>query len=133
ARRLVKSGVSRLDPTFLIVNPEDSEGIDLLKDEFGQYRGGNPIGNFSFDQPVWRLRRVESEALAAGTAIVGSGAAATVYEREPIRVLTADQHADFFVRNIAVLLFEERLGFPIYFPTGLVEVTLGEWPDAIGS
>lgn len=133
ARRLVKSGVSRLDPSFVILNPEDSEGFDLLKDDFGQYRGGNPIGNFSFDQPIWRLRRAESEALAAGTAIVGSGAGATVYEREPIRVLTADQHADFFVRNIAVLLFEERLGFPIYFPTAFVEVTLGDWPDAIGS
>lgn len=133
ARRMVKSGVSRLDPTFVIVNPEDSEGIDLLKDGMGLYRGGNPIGNFTFDQSVWRLARAESEALAVGTAIVGSGAAATVYEREPIRVLTADQHADFFVRNIAVLLFEERLGFPIYFPTAFVDVTLGEWPDALGS
>lgn len=133
ARRLVKSGVSRLTADFVIVNPIDSEGVDLLKDDFGQYRGGNPIGNFTFDQPIWRMRRVESEAVAEGTAIVGSGAGATVYQRDPIQVLTADQHADFFVRNLVVLLFEERLGFPIYFPTAFVEVTLGDWPDAIGS
>lgn len=127
ARRLVKTGTSRLDPTFIILNPEDSEEFDLLKDLNGQYRGGNPIGNFSFNQPIWALERVESEAVAAGTAIVGARAAATIFDRQPLTVLTADQHADFFIRNLVVILFEERLAFPVYFPTAFVEVTLGDF------
>lgn len=127
ARRLVKTGLSRLTPDFIILNPVDSEEFDLLKDGNGQYRGGNPIGNFGFNLPIWSLRRVESEAVAEGTAIVGAGAGATIYERQPITVLTADQHADFFVRNIGVILFEERLAFPVYFPTAFVEVTLADW------
>lgn len=129
AKRLVKSGLSRLGANWLLVNPEDSEGFDLLKDDFGQYRGGNPIGGgFAEDQlPIWRLRRVESEGIAAGTAIVGARAAATVFQRRPLTVLTADQHSDFFVRNLVVILFEEELAFPVYFPTAICEITLQDW------
>lgn len=130
ARRLVKTGVSRLDPTFVIVNPIDSEEVDLLKDGQGLYRGGNPIGNFNFDGSIWKLQRVESEAQAEGHSTVGARAAATVYERQPIQVLTADQHADFFVRNLVVILFEERIAFPVYFPTAFVDVTLADWDVA---
>lgn len=129
ARTLVKTGVSRLDATFIVLNPIDSEEFDVLKDGFGQYRGGNPIGNFGFNQPIWRLQRVESEAITEGTALVGARAGATVYDRQPLTVLTADQHADFFVRNLVVILFEERLALPVYFPTAFVEVTLGDWAD----
>jgi hypothetical protein len=130
ARRLVKTGLSRLDPTFIIVNPIDSEEVDILKDDNGLYRGGNPIGNFTFDGSIWKLQRVESEAQAEGHATVGARAGATVYERQPIQVLTADQHADFFVRNLVVILFEERIAFPVYFPTAFVDVTLGDWEAA---
>lgn len=133
ARRMVKSGLSRLTPDFVAMNPIDSEGVDLLKDDFGIYRGGNPIGNFGFNQPIWGLRRVETEALEPGTALVGASTAATFFERDPLQVLTADQHADFFVRNLVVILFEERVGFPIYFPTAFVELTLADWPDFVGS
>lgn len=127
ARRLVRTGLSRLEADWLVLNPEDSEEFDLLKDLNDQYRGGNPIGNFNFGQSVWRLQRAESEAIAAGTALVGARAGATVYQRQPITVLTADQHSDFFIRNLVVVLFEERLAFPIFFPTAFVEITLADW------
>lgn len=127
ARRMVKTGVSRMEADWIVLNPEDSEEFDLLQDGNQQYRGGNPIGNFGFDQTIWRLQRVESEALSAGTAIVGARAGATVYERQPITVLTADQHSDFFIRNLIVVLFEERLAFPVWFPSAYVEVTLADW------
>lgn len=128
ARRLVRTGISRATADGIVVHPIDSEEFDLLKDDFGQYRGGNPIGNFTFDQPIWGLRRVESEAIAEGTALVGAfRVGATVLERQGVTVLTADQHADFFIRNLVVILFEERLGFPVYFPSAFVEVTLAGW------
>lgn len=129
ARRLVRTGTSRLQPDGIVVHPADSEGFDLLKDEMGNYRGGNPIGNFSFDLPIWSLRRVESESVSEGTAIVGAfRAGASVLERQPVTILTADQHADFFVRNLVVILAEERLGFPVFFPTAFLELTLAAWP-----
>lgn len=127
ARTKVKTGLSRLSASFVALEPNDSTEYDLLKDDFGQYRGGNPIGNFDFNQSIWRLRRVETEALAEGRAIVGAREAATIWERQPITVLTTDSHADFFVRNLVVILFEERIAFPIYFPSALVDLHLQAW------
>lgn len=130
ARRLVKTGLSRLDPTFILLNPLDSEEFDLLKDLEGRYRAGDPFGTGPFNTPIWRLTRVETEAVAEGTAIVGARGGATIFERQPLTVLTADQHSDFFVRNLVVILFEERLAFPVYFPTAFVDVTLDADFDA---
>lgn len=130
ARRLVKTGLSRLDPTFVLLNPLDSEEFDLLKDLEGRYRAGDPFGSGPFNTPIWRLQRVETEAVTEGTAIVGARGGATIFERQPLTVLTADQHADFFVRNLVVILFEERLAFPVYFPTAFVDVTLDADFDA---
>lgn len=129
ARRLVKTGLSRLDATFLVLNPVDSEEFDLLKDGNGQYRGGNPIGGFANagSAPIWGLTRVESEAMPEGFGLVGTRAGATIFDREPLRVLTTDSHSDFFVRNLIVVLFEERLAFPVYFPTAFVEVEFDDW------
>lgn len=130
ARRLVRTGTSRLRPTFVLVNPIDSEEFDLMQDNEGRYRAGDPfgpLGDVDEAAPIWRLRRVETEALSAGTVLVGAGAAATVWIRQPITVLIADQHSDFFVRNLGVILFEERIAFPIYFPTAFVKVTLDDW------
>jgi len=127
ARRMVKTGTSRLTADAIVLNPIDSEQFDLLKDDVGAYRGGNPIGNFTFDQPIWGLRRVESEAMTQGKALVGAfRAGATVLERQGITILTAEQHSDFFVRNLVVILAEERLGFPVYFPTAFVDVNLDD-------
>ena len=58
---------------------------------------------------------------------------ATVLERQGVTILTADQHADFFIRNLIVVLFEERLGFPVFFPSAFVDLTLDTWSDVIGS
>lgn len=128
ARRLIKTGVSRATADAVVMHPNDSEQFDLLKDLNDNYRGGNPIGNFTFGQTIWGLRRVESEAVAEGSILVGSfKLGATVLERQPITVYTADQHSDFFVRNLIVVLFEERLGFPVYWPSAFVDVTLAAW------
>ena len=128
ARRLVRTGTARMPADAIVLNPVDSEEVDLLKDLNGQYRGGNPIGNFTYDQPIWGLRRVESEAVDEGKAIVGAfRPGATVYQRQGITILTADQHSDFFVRNLIVVLAEERLGFAVFFPTAFVDITLGVW------
>lgn len=133
ARRMVRTGVSRLPATFVIVNPIASEEFDFLKDNEGRYRAGDPFAAGGPDSPpIWRLPRVESEAIAEGTALVGSRAGATIFDREPLSIRVAEQHADFFIRNLAVVLFEDRVAFPIYFPTAFVEVTLDDtWEEPV--
>lgn len=133
AKRLVKVGISRADADFLIVNPTDSMDFDLLVDGQGRYRIGDPFGQAAGagPRPLWGLRRVESEAVAEGSALVGAGKiGATVLERQGVTILTADQHADFFVRNLVVVLAEERIGFPVFFPSAFVDVTLAPWTAA---
>ena len=131
ARRMARTGVGRIPPTFVVVHPIDSEEFDFLKDEEGRYRAGDPFATGGPDSPpIWRLPRVESEAIAEGTALVGGRAGATIFDREPLTIRVAEQHSDFFIRNLAVVLFEERVAFPIYFPGAFVEITLSEWAPA---
>jgi HK97 family phage major capsid protein len=133
AKRLVKVGVSRADADFVVLNPSDSMEFDLLVDNEGRYRIGDPFGQAAGagPRPIWGLRRVESEAVAEGSALVGAGKiGATVLERQGVTILTADQHSDFFVRNLVVVLAEERLGFPVFFPSAFVDVTLAAWTAA---
>lgn len=136
ARRLVKTGPSRFDADSVIVNPVDSENYDLMVDVQERYRAGDPFGSNFANQnagggdptPIWRLRRVESEAIAAGHALVGAfRPGATVFQREPITILTSDSHSDFFIRNLVAVLFEERFGFAVFFPSAFVYVTLHSW------
>lgn len=131
SRRMARLGVGRIPPTFVIVNPIDSEEFDLLKDLEGRYRAGDPFASGGPDSPpIWRLPRVESEAIAEGTALVGGRAGATIFDREPMTIRLAEQHSDFFVRNLLVVLFEERVAFPIYFPGAFVELTFSVWAAA---
>ena len=131
ARRMARLGVGRIPPTFVIVHPIDSEEFDFLKDNEGRYRAGDPFATGGPDSPpIWRLPRVESEAIAEGIALVGGRVGATIFDREPLTIRLAEQHSDFFIRNIVVVLFEKRVAFPIYFPGAFVELTLSEWASA---
>jgi HK97 family phage major capsid protein len=136
AARLVKVGLSRLTADAIVMNPTDSMYLDLTVDGESRYRVGDPFSQAvgAGPRPIWGLRRVESEAIAEGHALIGAfNAGATVLERQGITILTADQHADFFVRNLVVVLAEERLGFPVYFPSAFVDLTLDTWSNVIGS
>jgi HK97 family phage major capsid protein len=134
AIRLVRTGLARVPADTVVLNPVDSEEFDLLKDDNGLYRGGNPIGNFDFGQSIWRLRRVESEVVEEGTALVGAfRTGATVLQRTPTQVFTTDSHADFFIRNLVVVLFEERLCMPVWWPSAFCVVTLADWTPGSGS
>jgi hypothetical protein len=53
---------------------------------------------------------------------VGDGTAAQVWDRMAAQLLIADQHSDFFVRNMYVLLAEERLGLAVYRPAAFALV-----------
>ncbi len=128
ARRMVATGGARMAADAIILHPNDSEEYDLSVDSNGLFRGGNPVGNFGFNQTLWGLRRVESEAIAEGTALVGAfQTGATVLERMPITVYTTDSHDDWFIRNLIAVLFEERFGFPIFYPAAFVNMTLAGW------
>ena len=124
--RLVKTGAAKADADGVVLNPLDAAIIDEQKDTQNRY-----IGNGPFDigpQTLWRRPRIESEAIPAGKALVGSfKQGGTVFQREAIAIFASDSHADFFVRNLVAVLAEERLGFAVFFPAAFVYVTLHAW------
>jgi HK97 family phage major capsid protein len=134
AKRLVRTGTARATADGVVMHPVDSEEFDLMVDDQGRYRAGDPfgvLGPSSDAPPIWRMRRVESEAVTEGTAIVGAfKQGATVFERNGIQVFTSDSHSDFFIKNLVAILFEERLALAVFFPTAFVEVTLKDWDAA---
>jgi HK97 family phage major capsid protein len=122
AIRLVRTGAAFAEPNGVVMNPIDAAKLDEAKDTQARYLGQGPFN--PIQDTIWRLPRIESLAVAAGTAIVGAfRQGATVFEREGIVILTADQHSDFFIRNLVAVLAEERLGLAVFFPAAFVNVT----------
>ena len=126
ARTKVRT-VGRARPTAFLLNPEDNERIDLLRDD----SGGAGTGSFLFGSPaglqvqtLWGLPRVESEAIPAGTGLVGDFRRAVLWDREQASIQVSDSHADFFVRNLVAILAEMRAGFGVIQPNAFVEIDL---------
>jgi hypothetical protein len=71
----------------------------------------------------WGLRPVASPLVAAGTAFVGDfSTGVTWFDRGDEAVYLSDSHADYFVRNLLVILAEVRAAFAVTEPGALQEV-----------
>lgn len=107
--------------TFSVLSLEDWATIQLLKTNDGAYIFGTPTDGAA--PRVWGKRVVESYGLPTGQFLSGSGFAATIYDREEVTVRVAEQHGDFFIRNMVALLVEERLAFTVERPKAIVAGT----------
>lgn len=110
--------------TFIVMNPTDWELLITSADANENYFGPGPFTSAGNEQRIWGLDVVLTEDKAAGSYVVGDGTAAQVWDRMAARLLIADQHSDFFVRNMLVLLAEERLGLAVYRPAAFALVDL---------
>lgn len=117
------SSVGGSQATFAVLNPVDMEKLMTLSDANRQYYGPGPFSGSGIAN-LWGLSVVESENIAAGTSLVGDGLMAAVVDREDTQIYTTDSHSDFFVRNILVLLAEERVALPVFRPAAFARVTL---------
>ena len=122
AKRLVRTTGLAM-PTFILANPADTEDWDTLSTTTGEYLAGSPVPGTSVTR-MWGLPVVEDEYMTAGTAIVGDGNEAAVIDRNDAAIYMADQHSDFFIRNIFVMLAEVRLTLAVFRPAAFVVVTL---------
>lgn len=72
----------------------------------------------------WGLNAVRTRSLAATNAIVGAWRmGAQIFDREGVTIRVGDQHSDYFVKNLLVILAEERLAFAVYRPDFFCSVT----------
>jgi HK97 family phage major capsid protein len=109
--------------SFVLLNPADIEKILTVGDANRNYLFGGPAGNTNMI-PIWGMTTVWTENIAAGTALVGDGTMAAVADRSDAQLYTTDSHSDFFIRNILVILAEERVALPVFRPLAFAKVAL---------
>jgi len=136
--RAVRLGysVGFAEPSFILVNPVDFEKLSTYTGAVVDYAPGGPVGMLH-GLPLYR-----ESGLPAGTALVGDGRKAIVLDRREdslrtatprdaetrvrgsVAVYQADQHDDYFIRNIISLLAETRLTLAVMRPAAFVSTTL---------
>lgn len=123
ARTLVRIG-GRTTPTAFLLNPEDNERVDLLRNGNGDFYFGGPAQSPNAQPSVWGLPRVEAEAIPAGTGVVGNFRQAVLWDREQAAIQVSDSHADFFIRNLVAILAEMRAAFGVIRPMAFATIDL---------
>ncbi len=114
--------IGRATPTAYVFNPADWERIQLLKDGEDRYYLGGPTRE---GPPTWwGLPVVECEAVPSGWGWVGDFRQIVYWSREQASISVSDQHADFFIRNLAAVLAEQRGAYGILKPVAFCEIDL---------
>ena len=116
--------LSEFDVTGYVLHPIDWTKILLLKDTTGRYLFSDPHG---VEQPrVWGKPVVPTQAMTEGQFLAGAfNLGAEIFDREDATVRVAEQHADFFVRNLVAILAEERLALAVYRDQAFVKGSIG--------
>lgn len=115
---ILQASKAKYPATFAVLSLDDWAMIQMMKTVDGAYIFGTPTDGAA--PRVWGKRVVESFGMDAGDFLVGSSLAATIYDREEVSVRVAEQHADFFIKNMVAILCEERLGFTVERPAAMV-------------
>lgn len=127
-RGMTKAQVREYVPTGLVTNPNDWQDIELAKGDDGHYIWLSiPSGA---GQRFFALPVVVTNAINAGEALVGSFAnGAQLWDREDAHISIAEQHDDYWVKNLVGIMAEERVIFPIFRPDSFVIVDFDAEPS----
>lgn len=103
----------------VVLNPEDWAAIELLKDSQYRYIWVN-VSDGGVAR-LWRVAVVESDAIDAGTFLVGAfSLGAQIWDREGVNIRVSEHHASYFIQNLVAILCEERLALTVYRPQAFV-------------
>lgn len=118
---------ARTTPTAVVLHPEDATKMDIAKSGAPSapynYWGTGPFGPGNGPGSLWGMRVVESDALSAGTALVGDFGKALLYDRESV-TLSVGTVNDDYIRNLVRMLGELRAGFGVLRPSAFCTVAL---------
>lgn len=103
---------------FAVLSLTDWALIQMTKTTDGAYIFGTPTDGAA--PRIWGKRVVESFGMDTSDFLVGSSLAATLYDREDVTVRVAEQHGDFFIKNMVAILCEERIGLTVERPAAMV-------------
>jgi HK97 family phage major capsid protein len=117
---ITKIRLAFLEPTAILMHPNDFQAVRLSKDSFGQYYFGSPSS--TGETHLWGLPVIEDVTAPEGEPIVGDWSQAILYVREDVNILASDSHSDFFVRNMIVILGEGRYALAVPRPDAFCSV-----------
>lgn len=105
-------------PNAVLLNADDYADADIAA-AAASNTGPTSYGNF------WGLVPVPVPGLPAGTAYVGDfKEAVTWFDRNTTSVYLTDSHADYFIKNLLVILAEQRALFAVTDPGAGVKTTI---------
>ena len=107
------------NPNAVLFNPADYAALDISvmrETNLGPQTGAG----------FWGIRPIAVPGLAVGTAYVGDfQAGVQIFDRGSTTVYLTDSHADYFIKNIVLLLAEIRALVAVTEPAAIAEVTAG--------
>jgi HK97 family phage major capsid protein len=117
-----------IKPSFIVLNTIDWWLIRRTKDSFGRYMLGDPqnIGN----PTLWGLTPIDTNSIASGTFLVGSGdpAAAEIRDRMEMTVEISTEDSDNFQRNLVTIRAEKRMLLAVMRPGSYITGTFATSP-----
>lgn len=112
------------NPNAVLLNPADWANLDV---DTAMDSNNGPTAYSSY----WGLTPIPNPSQPAGTAEVGDfQSAVTWFDRAKTAVYLSDSHADYFVRNMLVLLAETRSAFAVTDVRAAVSVETATTPLA---
>ncbi len=110
----------------IVLNPQDWAAMELLKNTNENYIWVSV--NDGGTARLWRVPVVESDAITAGTFLVGAfSLGAQIWDRSGPAIRISEHHASYFIQNMIAILAEERYALTIYRPEAFVK---GSFPGA---
>jgi HK97 family phage major capsid protein len=107
-------------PLAWLLNPEDKEMVDLLKDGSNRYYWGGPFREGT--ETLWGAPMVECEHVTQGIAVLGQWSKAKMWDREASTIRVSEHHDKFFIHNMIAVLAEMRAAFAITKPSAFILV-----------
>jgi HK97 family phage major capsid protein len=119
-RAITQLQLSEYDPEFYVLNPQDWEEIELLKDTTNQYVIANPQSMVG--PTLWGLPVVVTNTMPRGQFLCANGTqAAQIWDRMQAAVELSREDSDNFRKNMVTILAEERLALAIYRASALIK------------
>ena len=103
---------------FTVMNVSDWAAIERTKITDGSYLFANPQA--VNPRMLWGRPVLPTAAMEEGYFLTGSSMAATIWDRDDATIEISREHADFFTRNLAAILVEERVGLTVQIPEALI-------------
>src|SRR5438132_692606 len=86
------------------------------------------LGASPFQGPpdtIWGLPAVRTPRMTAGHVLLGDfRTGAEIFDREDVTIRVGDQHSDYFIKNLVVILAEKRLTLAVYRGDKFVNVAV---------